>query len=68
MAPALKEDLLKLVNASGFLFQLRVEDEINKTASIHGKTILSKEHKWIDESKGKEGFIDLIVTTGTNGK
>ena len=63
-----KEDLLKLINASGFLFQLRVEDEVMKTSSTHGTTVLAKEHKWVDETTGNEGFIDLILAFGTNGK
>src|SRR5574337_442937 len=63
-----KEDLLKLVNASGFLFQLRVEDEVNKTSSKHRKTVLAREHRWVDPTTENEGFIDLILTTGTNGK
>jgi hypothetical protein len=63
-----KEDLLKLVNASGFLFQLRVEDEVNKTSSKHHKTVLAREHRWVDPVTQNEGFIDLILTTGTNGR
>jgi hypothetical protein len=63
-----KDDLLKLVNASGFLFQLRVEDEISKTLSSRGNTVITKEHKWKDEASGNEGFIDLVLPKGTNGK
>jgi hypothetical protein len=61
-------DLLKLVNASGFLFQLKVEQLISETSDSHGKSILAREHKWIDPRTGNEGFIDLITTAGTNGK
>jgi hypothetical protein len=63
-----KEDFLKLVNASGFLFQLRVEDEVRNTSSTHHKTVLAREHRWVDPITQNEGFIDLILTTGTNGK
>lgn len=66
--PEEKEDLLKLVNASGFLFQLCVEDEVMKTSSSHGKTVLAREHRWVDPLTGSEKFIDLVLTTGTNGK
>jgi len=58
--PEEKEDLLKLVNASGFLFQLRVEDEVTKTSSSHGKTVLAREHRWVDQVTESEKFIDLI--------
>ena len=51
-----KEDLLKFVNASGFLFQLRVEDEVNKTSSKHHKTVLTREHRWVDPITGSERF------------
>ena len=61
-------DLLNLVNASGFLFQLKIEQEISATFSSHGKSVLAHEHKWVDLDSGKEGFIDLLVTAGTNGK
>ena len=60
--------LLKLVNSSGFLFQLRVEDEVMNTSSSHQKTVLAREYRWVDPITGGEGFIDLILTTGTNGK
>jgi hypothetical protein len=59
---------LKLVNAAGFLFQLRVQAEIESTASSHHKAVLAREHRWIDAETGQEGFIDLVITTGTNGK
>lgn len=68
MIPDDKDDLLKLVNASGFLFQLRVEQEVSNTSEKHHKTVLAKEHRWFDPITKNEGFIDLILTTGTNGK
>jgi hypothetical protein len=62
------QDLLNLVNASGFLFQLRVEQEITSTQSKHGKAVLAREHPWAHPVTHDEGFIDLITTAGTNGK
>lgn len=61
-------DLLKLINASGFLFQLKVEQLIADTSSKHGKSTLAREHKWTDQISGREGFIDLVTSAGTNGK
>jgi len=61
-------DFLNLVNASGFLFQLKVEQEISASSASHGKSILAREHRWVDLDSGHEGFIDLIVTAGTKGK
>jgi hypothetical protein len=66
---SLKEaGLLNLVNSSGFLFQLRVEQEIRDTQPKHGKSVLAREHRWVHPRSGEEGFIDLITTAGTNGK
>jgi hypothetical protein len=61
-------DLLNLVNASGFLFQLKVQQEISATTPSHGKSVLAREHRWKHQQSGQEGFIDLIVSAGTNGK
>ena len=62
------DELLALVNAAGFLFQARVEDEIFRTQAVHGKTILAREHRWFSTGDQEEGFIDLIISAGTNGK
>ena len=62
------DDLVNLVNSSGFLFQLRVEQEISSTEAKHGKTVLAHEHRWTHPTTQQEGFIDLITTAGTNGK
>lgn len=61
-------NLLNLVNAAGFLFQLRVQEEIESTFESHHKSVVAREHRWIDPQSGQEGFIDLVITTGTNGK
>ncbi len=66
--PEEKDDFLKVVNASGFLFQLRIEQEVNDTSAKHRKTVLTREHRWVDPITQNEGFIDLILSTGTNGK
>ncbi len=61
-------DLLNLVNASGFLFQLKVEQEITASATQHGKAVLAREHRWVHPLTRQEGFVDLITSAGTNGK
>jgi hypothetical protein len=55
------ETLRKIVNASGFLFQLRVEREVKKEPKHHQWTILAREHPWADEGTGKSGYIDLVL-------
>jgi hypothetical protein len=58
------EKLLKLVNSSGFLFQLRVAQEIANSQSQRPWTVMAQEHPWSDASTGHEGFIDLVIGKG----
>jgi hypothetical protein len=58
-----KTTLQKIVNASGFLFQLAVENEVRKTEGKHSWTVLSREHPWANPESGDEGFIDLILSS-----
>jgi hypothetical protein len=53
------EHLLKLVNASGFAFQLAIEEAVTNTEGRHGWHIVSREHGWRDG--GTPRFIDLIL-------
>jgi hypothetical protein len=58
------DSLLDLINASGFLFQVRVEREIEKlnlSSSGWRWDVIAREHRWVDPFDGKEGFIDLII-------
>jgi len=66
--PPKDSDLLNLVNAAGFLFQMAVQHDIESTYSKHGKTVLAREHRWVDPDTRQEGFVDLVITAGTNGK
>ena len=60
----IQQALLNLVNASGFLLQLRVEHEIEETKAGHGWDILGREHLWEDPESDEEHFIDLILSSG----
>jgi len=55
--------LRSIANASGFLFQLRVEREILQSSAGHNWQILSREHRWVDQFSNKEGFIDLVIAS-----
>jgi hypothetical protein len=55
-------DLDKLVNSSGFMFQLGVAHAVAETEAEHGFTIAAIEHPWRDGSD--DGFIDLILERG----
>jgi hypothetical protein len=57
-------DLSKIINSSGFLFQLRVEKEIEQVPKHRNWEVLAREHPWADNETGKSGYIDLILATG----
>jgi hypothetical protein len=58
------KDLLGLVNASGFAFQLAVEEAVRVSGlkDEHAWSITSREHGWRDGETPR--FIDLILTLG----
>jgi hypothetical protein len=55
-----KAKLMRLVNSSGFPFQLRVADQIRRLDPICGCELLLQEHPWRAED-GREGFIDIVI-------
>ncbi len=55
------ESFLNLVNAQGFLLQLRVEELIRATEQAHGWRILGREHLWIDPRSNEERYADLVL-------
>ncbi len=57
------DDLLNIVNKSGFLFQARMEKEIESTKPGNW-TPIAHEHRWVDPLDKKEGYIDLILEYG----
>jgi len=54
-------ELLKLVNSSGFIFQIGVLREIERTFSHHKWDIVAEEHRWKHPESGENGFIDLVI-------
>lgn len=57
----MKEELNKLVNTSGFPFQLAVEHIVRQTHSAHGWTPIVREHPWKDPEDEDNGYIDLML-------
>lgn len=53
--------LLKLVNDSGYPFQLYIKEIIKEASSFHGWEVISSEHCWKNHNTGKEGFIDIVL-------
>jgi hypothetical protein len=56
-----QDELLKLTNTSGFVFQIGVRHEIERTFQNHGWTVAVEEHHWRHPETGQSGFIDLVV-------
>jgi hypothetical protein len=54
-----------VVNASGFLFQLAIAHQIQSSHDEHGWEVISQEHPWRHDKSGSEGYIDLLLTSGT---
>ncbi len=66
--PEDKPSLLNIINASGFLFQLRVEQEIHR---MHQEqdinwAVISQEHRWVDPLSSSENFIDLVLQSSAS--
>lgn len=59
--PETPESLLNLVNASGFLFQLRVEKEIRRNLGGYHWNVVGHEHRWTDPLSDAPRFIDLVL-------
>lgn len=60
MAPDSSE-LAKSINASGFPLQLGLEEAIRRT---FGAVNILREVPWSDPSRGREGYLDLLVDLG----
>jgi hypothetical protein len=58
------ESLKSIVNASGFLFQLRVQREI-ELDQYSKWFVASTEHRWEDPNSGNESFIDIVLQNKT---
>jgi hypothetical protein len=56
-----KDPLLSLINSSGFVFQIGVRREIERTAQQHGWEVMVEEHRWTHPTIDDSGFIDLVL-------
>lgn len=59
-------DPVDIVNASGFPFQVRVENEVMATVDSHGWAVKAREHRCLDLATGDEGFLDLVLGKNSN--
>jgi hypothetical protein len=57
------KSLLNLVNAAGYLLQLRIEHEVETNEKLKGDLVkvICREHRWLDPITGTENFIDLVL-------
>lgn len=58
------DELAKIVNRSGFLFQVAVEDHLRRTAREHSWSIIAHEYPWTSLDAARTGFIDLVAARG----
>jgi hypothetical protein len=54
-------ELLKLVNDSGFPFQMSVTRRIAQSVAIHKWKLVAEEHPWKHRKSNSDGFADLIL-------
>ncbi len=59
---------LSALNASGFLFQMRVEEEVKAGRERHDWAVAAREHPWHHEKSGHSGFADLVLADGGGGR
>lgn len=58
-----KEKLDRLLNASGFPFQLAIENAVRKSDISGTWKVTGREHPW--RLKDTEGYIDLVLSNGS---
>lgn len=54
-------ELAKLVDRSGFLFQLAVEEHVRSGSNSHGWEVLAREYPWSSPDGLRGGFIDFVA-------
>jgi hypothetical protein len=57
-----ENQLLELVNLSGYPLQIGIEELIKQSSMYHLWSIIGREHLWRNIEFDKEGFIDLILS------
>jgi hypothetical protein len=61
-----ERQLLGIINASGFLFQLKLEEELRRTEPERQNRwhYVAREYKWHSQESDNEGFADLLLESG----
>jgi hypothetical protein len=57
-----QDELLAVLNASGFPFQIGVRREIERTKGTHGWKVDAEEYHWRHPRTRAAGFIDLVIS------
>lgn len=55
------DELTKLANRSGFLFQLGVEELVRRGLIFHQWEVIAREYPWSTADGGRSGFIDVVA-------
>jgi len=56
-----EQELAKLVNRSGFLFQLAAEEFVRRGVVVHGWEVVAREYPWSTGDRSRSGFIDFVA-------
>jgi len=56
-----ENDFKKLLNATGFAFQLAIEEIIRMSQADHGWEVIAREHPWTHTPTGTNGYIDIVL-------
>lgn len=59
-AVIMDDDLARLINASGFAFQMAVEHAV-RSSTGHRFRVVAREHPWRDKEADRDSFIDLVL-------
>jgi hypothetical protein len=57
-----QDELLNVLNASGFPFQIGVRREVERTKGAHGWKVDAEEYHWRHPISRAAGFIDLVIS------
>jgi hypothetical protein len=55
-------ELLELVNSSGYPLQIGIENAVKQSFQTHKWSIVGREHFWKSPELKREGFIDLVLS------
>ena len=56
------DKLLEILNSSGYPLQLKIEEVVRSLGRTSPWSVLLSEYSWTDSSRGKEGYVDIVLS------